>query len=130
MYAGNLVNKNPIGVNPTNKPLRGPGGALYPYVTAMLKGETAGFALKGANAQSDMTLTTEFDGPRPTLSSIVGNTSYQPMKKQGAIILGTGGDNSDGADGDFYEGVMTLGIASDATDDAVQANIVAAGYGK
>ena len=31
------------------------------------------------------------------------------MKKQGAIILGTGGDNSNGADGTFYEGVMTSG---------------------
>ena len=32
---------------------------------------------------------------------------YNPMKKQGAIILGIGGDNSDGAAGTFYEGVMT-----------------------
>ena len=37
---------------------------------------------------------------------------------------------SDGATGTFYEGVMTHGTASNATDDAVQANIVAAGYGK
>ena len=27
------------------------------------------------------------------------------MKKQGAIILGIGGDNTDGAVGTFYEGV-------------------------
>ena len=51
------------------------------------------------------------------------------MKKQGAIILGIGGDNSNGADGTFYEGVMTSGYPSDATENAVQANIVAAGYG-
>ena len=49
------------------------------------------------------------------------------MKKQGAIILGTGGDNSDGSDGTFYEGVMTTGYASASTEAAVQANIVAAG---
>jgi len=55
---------------------------------------------------------------------------YAPMKKQGAIILGIGGDNSDGAVGTFYEGAMTQGYSSDATDDAVQANIVAAGYGR
>jgi hypothetical protein len=58
------------------------------------------------------------------------NYRYAPMKKQGAIILGIGGDNSDGAVGTFYEGVMTQGYSTDATDAAVQANIVAAGYGK
>jgi hypothetical protein len=31
--------------------------------------------------------------------------TYQPMSKKGAIILGTGGDNSNGAIGRFYEGV-------------------------
>jgi hypothetical protein len=50
------------------------------------------------------------------------------MRKQGAIILGTGGDNSRGSDGTFYEGVMTSGYPTDATEDQVQANIVAAGY--
>ena len=50
------------------------------------------------------------------------------MHKEGAIILGIGGDNSDGAQGTFYEGVMTSGYPSDATENAVQANIVAAGY--
>ena len=52
------------------------------------------------------------------------------MRKQGAIILGIGGDNSDWAIGTFYEGVMTSGASSNATDDLVQANIVAAGYGR
>jgi hypothetical protein len=46
------------------------------------------------------------------------------------IILGIGGDNSDSAHGTFYEGCMTSGMASNATDALVQANIVAAGYGK
>ncbi|MFG6191713.1 arabinofuranosidase catalytic domain-containing protein [Nonomuraea sp. JJY05] len=32
------------------------------------------------------------------------------------------------AAGTFYEGVMTSGYPSDATENAVQANIVAAGY--
>jgi hypothetical protein len=50
------------------------------------------------------------------------------MKKEGAIILGIGGDNSVGAQGTFYEGVMTSGFPSDATENAVQANIVAAKY--
>jgi hypothetical protein len=95
--------------------------------------------------------------------------------QQGAIILGIGGDNSNGAIGRFYEGVITKGYSvsgqgcpvgrpaaswrlyspghkgpcvnhvpatrsypslptpraqTDAADDAVQANIAAAGYGK
>jgi hypothetical protein len=51
------------------------------------------------------------------------------MKKQGSIIMGIGGDNSDRAIGTFFEGVITKGYTTDAADDAVQANIVAAGYG-
>ena len=31
--------------------------------------------------------------------------------------------------GTFYEGLMTVGYSSDAADDEVQADIVAAGYG-
>jgi hypothetical protein len=54
---------------------------------------------------------------------------YNPMKKEGAIILGIGGDNSHGSAGTFYEGVMTSGYPSDATENSVQANITAAGYG-
>ena len=51
------------------------------------------------------------------------------MKKQGAIILGIGGDNSDQAIGTFYEGVMTKGFSSDQADHDVHENIVQAGYG-
>jgi hypothetical protein len=50
------------------------------------------------------------------------------MKKQGAIILGIGGDNARGAIGVFYEGCMTQGLSTDDADAQVQANIVAAGY--
>jgi hypothetical protein len=41
---------------------------------------------------------------------------------------GTAGDNSDSGQGNFFEGVMTARYSSNAADDAVQANIVAA-YG-
>ncbi len=50
------------------------------------------------------------------------------MHKQGAILLGIGGDNGNGSSGTFYEGVMTTGFPATATTDAVQANIVAARY--
>ena len=58
------------------------------------------------------------------------------MKKQGAIVLGSGGDcckPGGGANlsiGTFYEGCIVTGYPTDATEDMVQANIVAAGYGK
>src|SRR5205085_8893156 len=44
------------------------------------------------------------------------------------LLLGTGGDNGNGSSGTFYEGVMTSGYPTEATTDAVQANIVAARY--
>jgi hypothetical protein len=56
------------------------------------------------------------------------NGRYQPMKKQGAIILATGGDNSNSAKGNFYEGFMASGVVSEETDAAIQENIVAVGY--
>jgi len=91
------------------------------FTTAIIKGGANQWAIRGGNAQSG-SLSTFYSGPRPNVSG------YNPMRKQGAIILGTGGDNSRGSDGTFYEGVMTSGYPSDATEDAVQANIVAAGY--
>jgi hypothetical protein len=53
------------------------------------------------------------------------------MKKEGAIVLGTGGDGSFLGSGVFFEGAITIGCPDDkAVDDAIQVNIVAAGYGK
>ena len=90
------------------------------YVTALVVGRAGSFALRGGNAQMGA-LTTMYDGMRAN--------GYNPMKKQGAIILGIGGDNTAGGQGNFYEGVLTSGAASEPTTNAVQANIVAAGYG-
>lgn len=50
------------------------------------------------------------------------------MSKEGAIILGIGGDNSHSAQGTFYEGVMTTGYPTDAVENQVQADVVAAKY--
>ena len=110
----------------------------FPYVTAMLKGQSGSkcpsgltssgcFALKAGNAQSG-TLAVKFDattggyGARPP--------GYNPMKKTGGVILGTGGDGSASGIGIWFEGAVTMGVPPDATDDAVQANIVATGYGQ
>lgn len=59
-----------------------------PFVTAMIKGGTNGFATKGGDATGTETggsLNLMFNGTRPA--------RYQPMHKTGAIILGVGGDN-------------------------------------
>ena len=92
------------------------------YVTAMAKGKAGGFALKGGDAQLSGGLKTLYEGKRPP--------KYEKMKKQGAIILAIGGDNSDWAVGTFYEGAMAFGYSSDETDAKVHASIVAAGYGR
>jgi hypothetical protein len=94
----------------------------FDLVTAMLKnnGQTT-FALKTGNAQSGG-LTTQYNGTLPT------SGGYIPMKQEGGIVLGVGGDNSKWSAGDFYEGVMTFGYPIDAAEAAVQANIVSVGY--
>ena len=69
----------------------------------MIEGGANQWAILGGNAQSG-SLSTDYSGVRPS--------GYNPMKKQGAIILGIGGDNSDSSAGTFYEGVMTSGYPS------------------
>ena len=92
-----------------------------PFVTAMLQNNGQNtFALEGGNSASGG-LTTWYDGPLPS--------GYSPMNQEGAIVLGTGGDNSNSDNGSWFEGVMTAGFPSQAANAAVQANIVAAGYG-
>ena len=94
------------------------------FVTAVLKSNgTTTYAIKDGNAQSGG-LATRYDGALPNRSG------YRPMTKQGAIILGIGGDNSNGSVGSFFEGAMTSGYPSNATENSVQANIVSVGYGK
>lgn len=95
----------------------------HDYVTAILKGQSCEYAMKGGDAQTGP-LTTYYDGIRPQ------HGKYNPMRKQGSIIMGTGGDNSNGAIGIWFEGAMTTGYASDSVDDALQASIVALGIGK
>jgi hypothetical protein len=103
------------------------------YVTAYLKNNgTTEFQLKGSDAQSG-SLTTFYKGALPS--------GWSPMKKQGAIVLGSGGDcckptvngqpgGANDSAGTFYEGAVVVGYPTDATDNALQTNIIAAGYGK
>jgi non-reducing end alpha-L-arabinofuranosidase len=116
VFAQNNTNKN------QNDPTQ-----TSAYVTAVLKNNgTTEFALRGGDATTGA-LGTYYKGGLPG--------GWSPMKKQGAIVLGSGGDcckpggGANLSDGTFYEGCIVTGYPSDATEDAVQANIVAAGYG-
>jgi hypothetical protein len=112
----------------TNKPLR------FDFVTAIVVGDTSEkncnkgrYMLYGADATgADGTygkLMTMWDGIRP------GRPGYAPMKKQGALILGTGGDNSSGAGGRFYEGATATGPAiTKKWANLLHAAVVAAKY--
>jgi hypothetical protein len=112
MYKGDSKN------TPSNTSITG-----WSWVTTMLKGPAENhFTLKAGNAEAGA-LEIKWDGARPT-------SDYYPKRLEGAIILGTGGDGSSGGDGTFYEGAITIGNPPSATDDAIQANIVAAGYGR
>jgi hypothetical protein len=91
------------------------------FVTAAIKGGPNKWAIRGGNSASGA-LSTYYNGVRPNANG------YNPMSKEGAIILGIGGDNSISGQGTFYEGVMTSGYPSDATENSVQNNIVAAKY--
>jgi hypothetical protein len=95
------------------------------FVTAMADGEPHHWRSMGGNAQHG-DLQVMFDGPRV----INDRNSYDPMRKQGAILLGNGGDNSNGSQGTFYEGAMTAPgtFPTKETNQKIQDNIVAARY--
>lgn len=79
------------------------------------------YALRMADIKTATDLTTAYDGAIP---------SGKTWGNAGGIVLGVGGDNSNNSWGTFYEGAVTNGAPSNATDLAVMQNIQAAGYGK
>lgn len=95
------------------------------FVTATADGEPHHWRSMGGDAQEG-DLHVMYDGPRIRND----RSSYDPMRKQGAILLGNGGDNSNASQGTFYEGAMTAPgtFPSEETNQRVQANVVAAGY--
>ena len=103
--------------NPQNPSMKG-----VAYALGILKTSTANnmpvYVLKAGNLTTG-TLTTAYNGVAPARWQL-----------QGAVVLGTGGDNSNSSWGTFYEGAVTAGLPSDAVDAAIEANVAAAGYGK
>jgi len=87
------------------------------YAFGLLKTTSTNYAIRVGNAQSGG-LTTAYDGMTP-----------KTLRRNGAIILGIGGDNSNHSLGTFFEGAITAGRPSDETDAAVLQNVQAQGYG-
>ena len=95
------------------------------FVTATADGEPHHWRSMGGNAQEGP-LKVYYDGGRIRNE----RNSYDPMRKQGAILLGNGGDNSNGSSGTFYEAAMTAAgtFPTEALNQEIQANVVAARY--
>ncbi len=101
---------------------------VHDFVTGVVVGDTQDknggrgrFAIYGGDALTP-DIKEMYDGIRPA------TLGYVPMKKQGSVILGIGGDNSDGDGGRFYEGVIALGAASKEVVEQLSAAIAEAGY--
>ena len=88
------------------------------YAFGVLTTDQTKGAIRVGNAQSG-SLTTAYDGQAPATWSMGGG-----------IVLGIGSDNSNSSQGTFFEGAITAGRPSAATDDAVLKNVQAAGYGR
>jgi len=114
-----------VNANPNDKYLPNLPSINWRFVTAMADGEPHHWRSMGGDAQKG-DLQIMFDGTR----IINDRNSYDPMRKQGAILLGNGGDNSNGSQGTFYEGAMTAPgtFPTKETNQKIQANVIKAGY--
>ena len=141
LWAGNCA-----GVNPQNTPLP------FPFVTAMVKGGRpgGGFALKGGDA-TRAALKTMYEGAYPPRYSMKKQGSIilgiggdkcvwsaarvyrAPARHAQPHITPPPPSSplasSNGGVGSFFEGALTAGYSTDATDAALQAGIAAAGWG-
>jgi non-reducing end alpha-L-arabinofuranosidase len=79
------------------------------------------YALRMADISTASDLTTGYDGNIP---------SGKTWGNAGGVVLGVGGDNSNNSYGTFYEGALTNGAPSNATDLLIMKNIQAVGYKK
>ena len=114
-----------VNASPNDKYLPNLPSITWRFVTATADGEPHHWRSMGGDAQNG-DLEVMFDGPR----IINDRNSYDPMRKQGAILLGNGGDNSNASQGTFYEGAMTAPgtFPTKETNQKIQDNIVTARY--
>jgi hypothetical protein len=116
LFAGSV--KDPGGTNPNYPSLAYPGNNLV-TVLAKTNGTTS-WALKAGNAATGG-LNTYWNGALPS--------GYSPLKQQGGLSLGEGGDGSNLGSGAFSEGVVIAAMTSDATDDLIQSDLASV-YGR
>jgi hypothetical protein len=90
-----------------------------PFALGILHTPVGQYELRMADVQTASDLTTAYDGASP-----------QAWGNAGGIVLGVGGDNTSNSYGTYYEGAITNGSPSDATDLLVLNNIQAVGYSK
>jgi non-reducing end alpha-L-arabinofuranosidase len=90
----------------------------FEYAFGTLGTQTGKGSIRVGDARGG-NLSTEYDGQVPGTWSM-----------KGGIILGIGEDNFNSSYGTFYEGAITAGRPSSATEDAVFKNVKDAGYGK
>jgi hypothetical protein len=109
---------DPGGVNTNYPSLAYPGNNI---VTVLSKSNgTTAWVLKAGNAAAGP-LNTYWRGALPS--------GYNPLRQEGGLSLGEGGDGSNGGSGAFSEGVVIAAVTSDATDDSIQANLASV-YGR
>jgi hypothetical protein len=114
--------KDPGGTNANYPSLAYPGNNIVMVLTK--SNGTSSWALKAGNAASG-TLNTYWSGSLPAAT----DTYYSPLRQEGGLSLGEGGDGSNSGTGAFSEGVVIAAVTTDATDDLIQANIVSV-YGR
>ena len=98
-----------------------PSMAGVSFALGILHTPVGKYALRMADVSKATDLTTAYDG------AIVSGKTWG---NAGGITLGVGGDNSNNSWGTFYEGAVTNGSPTNATDLAVMKNIQAVGYKK
>ncbi|MEP7049536.1 MAG: arabinofuranosidase catalytic domain-containing protein [Pseudomonadota bacterium] len=104
--AKNAMNPSMMGVN---------------FALGILHTPVGKYAIRAADIATATDLTTAYDG------AIVSGKTWG---NAGGIALGIGGDNSNNSWGTFFEGAMTNGSPSNATDALVMANVKSVGYKK
>jgi hypothetical protein len=76
---------------------------------------TSSFVLKVGDMESTAGFVTPWSGNLPS--------GYAPLRLEGGLSLGEGGDGSNNVDGAFFEGFVVAGEESDTTDTSIQSNL-------
>ena len=110
--------KDPGGTNLNYPSIAYPGNNI---VTVLSKTNgTTSWVLKAGNAAT---------GPLNTYWNAALPSGYNPLKQQGGLSLGEGGDGSNLGSGAFSEGVVIAAVTTDAIDDLIQSNLTTV-YGR